>query len=585
MGRTHDGGGCFMTNPRSAEAQRKNAGAKKRQPEQRNTVAKKHPPEQKNAAVKKRPPEQRNTATKKRLPEQRNITTQGRTPEQAGVPAKTYTAQKCLWMAVIVAYIGVLCWLTAGGYLVFEETVQNNLRFHSVWFLFLFLPVLLLIYHKVSERMQKKVLLVFSLLFYAWGQPVYMGLLLLLAAFHYFSGLDLEGKRRMSWKMDNSILLSVGFDLLLLIFCRYTGLLAETLNRFLPFQISLQLPEAPAGISVFLLLGIGYLIEVYRGKIKAEQKFLNVALYLSLFPPLAGGLFVRFQDLKETLSNRKKGAIFFGDGAMFFIRGMAKAMILAHVLGRALQEILQMKPGSFTVLTAWIGCALYALKLYYLLSGYSDMAIGVGKLLGLEFKKNFEYPYTAESLTEFSEKWYISLGTWFRENVFGPMGGEEKGTGRTVLHLAVVWALLGCWYGPSWKFLVWGLLAGLLLAAEKYVFSRVLVKIPSFFRHLYVLLLVSLGWILFFSPDLGYALRYLGMLFGIGASGFADGQSVYYLVTNWLMILLGVLGCTTAGYRLLQRITYNVRTQRVRAGTAGVVYGGLFLLSLAYLVM
>ncbi len=585
-----------MTNQTSGEMQRKNAAAKKRAPEQRSAEPKKRPPEQKNVAVKrrpseqvhaakKRPPEQKNAPAEKRPSEQKNISAKRRPPEQAAAPVKTYTAPKCLWMMAIVIYIGVLCWLTAGGYLEFKGTAQDNLCFHSVWFLFLFLPVLLLVYHKVPERMQKKVLLVFSLLFYAWGQPAYMGLLLLVAAFHYFSGLDLESKRRMPWKMDNSILLSVGFDLLLLLFCRYTGLLLDTLNRFLPFQISLQLPEAPAGISVFLLLGIGYLIEVYRGKIKADPKFLDVALYLSLFPQLAGGLFVRFQDLKETLSNRKRGPLFFGDGAMLFIRGMAKAMILARVLGRVPQEILEMKPGSFTVLTAWIGCGMYALKLYYLLSGYSDMAIGVGKMLGLEFKKNFEYPYTAESLTEFSEKWYISLGTWFRENVFLSLGGEEKGSGRTVLHLTVVWALIGFWYGPSWKFLVWGLLAGLLLAAEKYVFSRALVKIPSFFRHLYVLLLVSLGWILFFSPDLGYALRYLGVLFGIGVSGFADGQSVYYLVTNWLMILLGVLGCTTAGYRLLQRITYNVRTQRVRTGTAGVVYGGLFLLSLAYLVM
>ena len=368
-----------MTNQTSGEMQRKNAATKKRAPEQRSAepkkrppeqrsaaakkrpleqvhAAKKRPPEQKNAPAKKRPSGQKNMPAEKRPPEQKNAPIKRRLPEQAAAPVKTYTAPKCLWMMAIVIYIGVLCWLTAGGYLEFKGTAQDNLRFHSVWFLFLFLPVLLLVYHKVPERMQKKVLLVFSLLFYAWGQPVYMGLLLLVATFHYFSGLDLESKRKMPWKMDNSILLSVGFDLLLLLFCRYTGLLLDTLNRFLPFQISLQLPEAPAGISVFLVLGIGYLIEVYRGKIKAEPKFLDVALYLSLFPQLAGGLFVRFQDLKETLSNRKRGALFFGDGAMLFIRGMAKAMILARVLGRVPQEILEMKPGSFTVLTAWIGC-------------------------------------------------------------------------------------------------------------------------------------------------------------------------------------------------------------------------------------
>ena len=270
---------------------------------------------------------------------------------------------------------------------------------------------------------------------------------------------------------------------------------------------------------------------------------------------------------------------------MLFIRGMGKAMVMASVLGRGTQELLQLKLGSFSVLSAWLGCILYSLKLYYLISGYSDMAGGLAQLFGMVFKKNFEYPYTAESLGEFSEKWYLSLGHWFWENVFQPLGGENKGKGRTVLNLLLVWTLTGLFYGASRKFLLWGLYFGLFFVLEKLFLSRVLVRLPSFVRHLYVLLIVFVGWVFFLSPNLTYAFRYLGIMFGIGASGFADSEALYLLLNNWFFILLGVAGCTTLGYRILQRMMYDMRTQRVQIVVACVVYGAIFLLSAAYMIM
>ena len=492
---------------------------------------------------------------------------------------------KYVTMVGIVLWLAFVYFLAAGQSTLFSSGEELRLLFHSSTFLFLFLPLILLSYCLLPGRFQKGILLVGSLLLYAWAEPVYLPLLLLLITFNYFCGLEMKDREDQPWKRDNSVLIAVAFDLLVLLFCRCGGMLADSLNKLPVLQISFAIRQAPPGIVVFILLAISYQMDVYRGKIVAENGWLDLALYLSMFPQLASGLLVKYQDLKEQLRTRQVTSSRFGEGAMLFIRGMGKAMVMVAVLGRGTQELLQLKPGSFSVLSAWLGCILYALKLYYLISGYSDMAGGLALFFGMTFKKNFEYPYTAESLGEFSEKWYLSLGSWFRENVFQPLGGEEKGKGRTALNLLLVWALTGLCYGASWKFLLWGLYFGLFLVLERFFLSRVLIRLPSFVRHLYVLLLVFIGWVFFLSPDLGYAFRYLGIMFGIGASGFADSEALYLVLNNWLFILLGVAGCTTLGYRILQRTMYDMRTQRVRTVVACVVYGAIFLLSVAYMIM
>lgn len=496
-----------------------------------------------------------------------------------------YQVWKYISLLFLVLYLAGVVWLAGKNSMLFTAGTEKKTLFGSVTFLFLFLPFFLLVYFIIPLRFKNGILLIGSLLFYAWGEPVYVLLLLLIAWFHYLSGRDIWEKRSDPVKMENGVLQVVIVDILLLVFCRYTNLIVESLNRILPVKFSFPLKEAPLGMAVYMLIAIGYIVDLYRGKTRMLPHFSELLLYLSMFPQLGAGLVGRCKELELQMAERRFSVTRFGDGAMFFIRGLGKSVILAGLAGNAMDRILGMRPGGVAVLTAWFGCIIFAFKIYYLLSGYSDMAIGIGRMLGFELKKNFDYPYTSQSITEFSEKWYLSLASWFREYLLLPMGGTQGKKGKTIRNILIVWALTGLWYGASWKFLVWGLYIGILLLLEKYILNKWLIRIPPVFRSLYVWIMLLIGWIFFFSQDLGGAMHYLGLLVGIGASVFADTQTVYLVYTNWLFLLLASAGCTTLGYQLLQRLMYNMRTQKVRNVMAGVVYGAIFLISAAFLVI
>lgn len=456
--------------------------------------------------------------------------------------------------------------------------------FSSITFLFLFLPVTVLIYYLVPQKTRNLVLLIASLFFYAWGEPVYVVLMILSILLNFFCGKDIGEKRADPVRAKRSLIFAVVMNVLILGFFKYYGLLMETLNVLFPYEIPYREPALPIGISFYTFQELSYLIDIYRGNAKPQQRLLPFALYISMFPQLIAGPIVRYVDIEAQLLNRVMSMRKFGQGVMYFIVGFAKKVVLADSIGALYEQITALPIGSFSVLTAWVGCLAFAFQIYFDFSGYSDMAIGLGKMFGFEFRKNFQYPYIAKNIGEFWRRWHISLGTWFREYVYIPLGGNKCPASRHLLNLLIVWALTGLWHGAQWNFLVWGLYYGVILILERYVWGRALGRLPAFVQHIYTFVLVLIGWVFFFSPSLGAAMDYLGVMFGAGASAWIDRQGFYFLLTHWLLFLLCVIGSSLRGMNILRLLTGSYESRRIRQIAACVVYIGMFLVSLAFLV-
>ena len=456
--------------------------------------------------------------------------------------------------------------------------------FSSITFLFLFLPVTVLIYYLVPQKTRNLVLLIASLFFYAWGEPVYVVLMILSILLNFFCGKDIGEKRADPVRAKRSLIFAVVMNVLILGFFKYYGLLMETLNVLFPYEIPYRELALPIGISFYTFQELSYLIDIYRGNAKPQQRLLPFALYISMFPQLIAGPIVRYVDIEAQLLNRVMSMRKFGQGVMYFIVGFAKKVVLADSIGALYEQITALPIGSFSVLTAWVGCLAFAFQIYFDFSGYSDMAIGLGKMFGFEFRKNFQYPYIAKNIGEFWRRWHISLGTWFREYVYIPLGGNKCPASRHLLNLLIVWALTGLWHGAQWNFLAWGLYYGVILILERYVWGRALGRLPAFVQHIYTFVLVLIGWVFFFSPSLGAAMDYLGVMFGAGASAWIDRQGFYFLLTHWLLFLFCVIGSSLRGMNILRLLTGSYESRRIRQIAACVVYIGMFLVSLAFLV-
>ncbi len=456
--------------------------------------------------------------------------------------------------------------------------------FSSITFLFVFLPVTLAVYYLAAPQMRNLVMLAASLFFYAWGEPVYIILMMLSILMNYFCGLDIDGKREYPRSARRSLIFAVTANLLVLAFFKYYGLIMETLNAVLPVEIPYRVLSLPIGISFYTFQALSYVIDVYKGKVRAQNKFTYFALYICMFPQLIAGPIVRYVDIDEQLKQRSFGIVKFGRGVMFFVRGLAKKVILANSIGEVYTQVTQLPVGTVSVLTAWIGCLAYAFQIYFDFSGYSDMAVGLGKMFGFEFRRNFHYPYVSKNVTEFWRRWHISLSTWFREYVYIPLGGNRCSAWRNMFNLILVWALTGMWHGAEWNFLCWGLYYGLLLILEKYVWGALVDRIPGVLQQLYTLILVMIGWVFFFSPDLSSAQDYIGMMFGFGASAPADRQAVFLLTTHWLLFLLCILGSSSIGWTLLRAVTESYKKGRTQRIMSCAVYLAVFLICVAFLV-
>ena len=455
--------------------------------------------------------------------------------------------------------------------------------FSSITFLFLFLPLMLAVYYIAPFKMKNLLLLIGSLIFYAWGEPVYIILMMLSILLNYFCGMDIENKSESDVRAKRTLVFAVTVNILLLVFFKYFGFVVESINGL--FHISLPYRELalPIGISFYTFQEISYIVDVYRGKVKAQQSLVNYALYVAMFPQLIAGPIVCYGDIEKQLTFRKISGRRLGQGAMLFIVGLAKKAVLANTMGEIFEQISSTSASRLTVLMAWLGCITYAFQIYFDFSGYSDMAIGLGRMFGFEFKKNFDVPYISKSITEFWRRWHISLSSWFREYVYIPLGGNHVTISRNIVNLLIVWALTGMWHGAAWNFIVWGIYYGVIIVLEKYVWGSIVDRWPKALQHVYALALVLIGWVFFFSSSLGAAIRYLFAMAG-GGAGFVNKEVFFIIFTHWLFYLLAVLGSTTVGTRLLRAILNVSGNQTVRTIVTVAVFFGMLAVSVAYLI-
>ena len=455
--------------------------------------------------------------------------------------------------------------------------------FSSITFLFLFLPVVLAVYYIVPFKAKNIVLLIASLFFYAWGEPVYVILMILSIMLNYFCGRDIKENEEDPRRAKLGVIFAVVANLFVLGFFKYYGFLIETLNAMLPIDIPYRELPLPVGISFYTFQAISYILDVYWKKAQPQNNILYFALYISMFPQLIAGPIVQYADIEEQLRRRHMGIRKIGEGAQLFIIGLAKKVILANSTGAVFEQVSGMAAGNLSILTAWIGVFSYAFQIYFDFSGYSDMALGLGRMFGFEFRKNFDYPYVSKSVTEFWRRWHISLSTWFREYVYIPLGGNRCSVSRNIFNLMVVWALTGMWHGAAWNFIAWGVYYGVILVLEKYVWGAYVDRLPNVVRHIYAGVLVLVGWGFFFSPSLGYAIRYLFAMIG-GGAGIVDSEGAFLLVTHWLLYLVSVLGCSAFGMSVLRGVIRAPRNAKLRTAAAVVIYIGMFLISVAFLV-
>ena len=411
--------------------------------------------------------------------------------------------------------------------------------FSSTVFLLAFLPLTLAAYFVIPQKYtagRNIVLLTASLIFYAWGEPKYILLMLCSILCSWLLALEIQ-RRQMKNHQHGAravLMVSVLLHLAALGFFKYTDFLLQTVNNL--FHCGFLLPgiALPIGISFYTFQTLSYIIDVYRKEIPAQKNLIAFAMYVSLFPQLIAGPIVRYQDVNDKLCERPQNSAQIAEGIRRFIAGFAKKILLANQVCIIWEEISQ--AGTVSAAAAWLGAAAFTFQIYFDFSGYSDMAIGLGKIFGFDYPENFRYPYISQSITEFWRRWHISLGTWFREYVYIPLGGNRKGTVRQILNIAAVWALTGLWHGASWNFVFWGIYFAVLLIAEKLFMLRFLEKLPAALRHFYALFFIVCGWVIFALPAFSSVLQYFSMM--AGKSGMLTDDIFFYFIRSRAVLLL-----------------------------------------------
>ena len=434
------------------------------------------------------------------------------------------------------------------------------MSFSNLFFPFVFLPCALLLYGLMPQKLKNPMLVLISLCFYAWSRPVYVLLLILNIFFNYFTAREIEqlrpGRRRKQVLISGVVL-----DLALLAFFKYWGFLISSLGSLFGADWSVSLPPSPVGISFFSFSVLSYLFDVYRGRVRSAGSLLDCAVYVSFFPKLISGPIVSWKEFEPQIRNHPMCSELAFAGGRRFLTGLAKKVLLANTLGMSFYAISARNPGELSMLAAWIAALSYSLMLYFDFSGYSDMAIGLGQIFGFKMPENFLYPYASGSMTDFWRTWHVSLGAWFRDYVYIPLGGSRAGKSKTVRNLAVVWMLTGLWHGANWTFIFWGIYHGSLLLLEKFTLKSFAEKLPNWLRHLLTVLLAVIGWVFFFSPSLGSALAFLGSMF---SGPITDNFGRYCLKESWSVLLVCGVGCLPYP-RTIVRNLFRSRNSLVKA--------------------
>lgn len=429
--------------------------------------------------------------------------------------------------------------------------------FSSMIFLCVFLPVVLIVYFGLPKQLRNLWLLLASLFFYAWGEPRYILIMLFSTAFDYLNGRMIEYATQKGWHdtMGRGVLvLSVVGNLGILCFFKYTDFALETVNRLAGTQLGLLQLALPIGISFYTFQTMSYTIDVYRGETVAQHNIISFGMYVCLFPQLIAGPIVRYKDVQKEVDVRQTTIAGAVHGLQRFLLGLAKKVLLANQIGVLWDYIKGLGGVDMSTALAWLGAIAFTFQIYFDFSGYSDMAIGLGELFGFHFPENFDHPYESKSITEFWRRWHMTLGTWFREYLYIPLGGNRKGLARQILNLFIVWFLTGLWHGAGWNFILWGLYYFALLVLEKFVLRRVLVRLPDALQHVYTLFFVIVGWVIFACEDLGLLGTYLKAMFGIGVpAGNALALYEWDVHAPFLIILL--IAATTIPARIAKQLT------------------------------
>ena len=453
--------------------------------------------------------------------------------------------------------------------------------FSSLSFLTLFLPLTILLYFAVPRRFRNLLLFLASLIFYAWGEPVYIVLMLFSSVVDYSHGLLMEKFDGRPGVRRALLISSVAINLSLLGFFKYAGLVVSTLNAALSLSIPVPSVALPVGISFYTFQTMSYSIDVYRRNCPAQRDPIAFGCYVTMFPQLIAGPIVRYVDVMREINDRRETFEGFFLGIRRFLVGLAKKLILANGVGMLWDAVSAQPAASLSVLSAWLGVLAYAFQIYFDFSGYSDMAIGMGRMFGFNFPENFRYPYISRSVSDFWRRWHITLSTWFREYLYIPLGGNRVSVPRNIFNLAVVWMATGLWHGASWNFLLWGAYFGAVLIAEKFLYGRALSRAPGFVGWAYTALVVLVGWVFFALDDLGRGAAYLGAMFG-GGAGAVDAYALRALLNYGAVLLLCAAASTPFASRALERL----RERRPRAHSAltyALVIAG-FALCLIYVV-
>jgi alginate O-acetyltransferase complex protein AlgI len=423
------------------------------------------------------------------------------------------------------------------------------LVFSSLFFLCVFLPVNLLFYFIIRNNTWRNWILVLtSLFFYAWGEPRWISIMILCTLVNYING-RICGRYQGKWQSKAALTASVVINLAALGFFKYSGFFIENLNALTGLSIPFKGIALPIGISFYTFQSISYVIDVHRGEVEDQKSFWKLLLYVSLFHQLIAGPIVRYQDIALEIENRRITAQAFSQGVGRFIIGLGKKVLIANMAGDLSENFLGTDYSMLPVTGAWLGILLFALQIYFDFSGYSDMAIGLGKMYGFNYKENFNYPYIAGSATEFWRRWHISLSSFFRDYVYIPLGGNRK---HQIRNLLVVWLLTGFWHGASWNFIFWGLYYFIFILLEKLFLGKLLGKIPAVFSRIYLLLLVIIGWVFFYHENLSEAFCFLGVMFGKAAS-FTSGEVSILFMSNLIFLIIAIISATPLLKKLYEK--------------------------------
>lgn len=432
--------------------------------------------------------------------------------------------------------------------------------FSSLVFLFYFLPITLLLYFVIPDKFRNVFILLTGLFFYAWGEPKYVIIMVLSTAIDFTAGLLINKFSEKRNIQTVFLLVSVIMNLGLLGVFKYSSFIITTINSVFELNIADPQLPLPIGISFYTFQSMSYTIDLYLKKIKVQKNFFSFAAYVTLFPQIVAGPIVRYDDVAKEIDHRTISVSKVSEGIAKFLKGLAKKVLLANNIGLIWTQVKAMDYGEISAATAWLGILAFTFQIYFDFSGYSDMAIGLGKMLGFNFPMNFDHPYMSRSISEFWRRWHITLGSWFREYVYIPLGGNRKGFARTIINLLIVWSLTGLWHGSSWNFMLWGFYFGVIIVIERLGFGKILEKLPKFVSMIYTFVLVIFGWVLFDTNTLSDAWRYIGAMFGVNGI-LGDSTALYLLSSNVVIYALCIFASTDVFSRITDKLHKNRPSQ------------------------